>query len=106
MEEGDLLTSSVPRALEMKTKLFGFELPDLLLIFMNLAITNLVFGGTSLRYPLVWGTTLSMVLFLVFIKRGKPDNYLQHLGEFYIRPHHREAGAPDLEYQRFKRKGL
>ncbi|HLE10973.1 MAG TPA: hypothetical protein VI754_06960 [Bacteriovoracaceae bacterium] len=103
MEE-DLLTSSVPRALEMKTKLFGFELADLLLIFMNLAVTNLVFGGTSLRYPLVWGTTLSIALFLYFFKRGKPDNYLQHLGEIYTRPAHRAAGGADLLYRKFKRK--
>ena len=52
MEEG-LITTRVPRALEMKSKLFGYELPDLLLIFFNLAITNMVFGGTTLRYPLV-----------------------------------------------------
>lgn len=105
MEEENLLTTSVPRALEMKTKLFGFELPDLLLIFMNLAITNLIFGSTKFRYPLVWGTTLGIVLFLYFIKRGKPDNYLQHLGEIYTKPNHREAGAPDLHYRRFNRKG-
>ncbi len=49
------MVSKVPRALEMKSKLFGFELPDLLLIFMNLAVTNLVFGGSQYRYLLVWG---------------------------------------------------
>ncbi|HLE12949.1 MAG: hypothetical protein A2504_13035 [Bdellovibrionales bacterium RIFOXYD12_FULL_39_22] len=105
MEE-ELLTSSVPRALEMKTKILGFELPDLLLIFMNMAITNLVFGGTSLRYPLVWGTTLAIALFLYFIKRGKPDNYLQHLGEFYTKPAMRSAGEADLLYRKFKRKEI
>jgi hypothetical protein len=52
MEDEGLITTRVPRALEMKSKLFGYELPDLLLIFFNLAITNLIFGGTSFRYPL------------------------------------------------------
>lgn len=104
MEDEGLLTSRVPRALEMKSKLFGFELTDLLLIFFNLAITNLIFGGTSLRYPLVWGTTLSMALFLYFVKRGRPDNYVQHLGEFIIRPAYFAAGGADRLYKKFKRK--
>ena len=103
MEEQGLLTTRVPRALEMKSKLFGFELPDLLLIFFNLAVTNLVFGGTSFRYPLVWGTTLGLALFLFLAKRGRPDNYLQHLGEFLSRPAYRAAGAADRQYRRFKR---
>jgi hypothetical protein len=88
----------------MKTKLFGFELPDLLLIFMNLALTNLVFGATSFRYPLVWGTTLLLASFLYFSKRGKPDNYLQHLGEFLVQSSVKSAGRPDLKYRYFRKE--
>lgn len=106
MEDEGLITTKVPRALEMKSKLFGYELPDLLLIFFNLGITNLVFGGTSLRYPLVWGTTLTLALFLFFAKRGRPDNYIQHLGEFLIRPAYFAAGCGDRLYRRFKGKKL
>lgn len=102
MENEGLLTTGVPRALEMKSKLFGYELPDLLLIFFNLAITNLVFGGTGLRYPLVWGTTLAWALFLYFAKRGRPDNYIQHLGEFLIRPAYYAAGGRDRIARKFK----
>ena len=101
MNDEGLLTTKVPRALEMKSKLFGFEIPDLLLIFMNLAITNLVFGTTSFRYPLVWGTTLSLALFLFFAKRGRPDSYLQHLGEFIMQPAYRAAGGRDSLYRKF-----
>ena len=104
MEEDGLITTRVPRALEMKSKLFGFELPDLLLIFLNLGITNLIFGGTSLRYPLVWGTTLSMALFLYFAKRGRPDSYIQHLGEYLLRSAYFAAGAADRFYRKFKGK--
>jgi hypothetical protein len=104
MEEEGLLTSKVPRALEMKSKLFGFELPDLLLIFFNLAFTNLVFGTTTFRYPLVWGTTLGLASFLFFAKRGRPESYLQHLGELIARPAYRAAGAADRRYRKFKRK--
>lgn len=103
MEEEGLLTSRVPRALEMKSKLFGYELPDLLLIFMNLAVTNLVFGASSFRYLLVWGTTLSLALFLFFVKRGRPDNYLQHLVEHYVKPIYFAAGCLDIKHRRFKK---
>lgn len=101
--EDELLASRVPRALEMKTKLFGFELPDLLLIFLNLSVTNLIFGASSLRYLLVWGTTLGLALFLFFAKRGRPDSYLQHLGEFLTVPSYRAAGRPDTNFRRFKK---
>lgn len=102
METEGLLTTKVPRALDMKSKLFGYELPDLLLIFFNLALTNLIFGATSLRYLLVWGTTLSLALFLFFVKRGRPDSYIQHLGEFLIRPAYFAAGRVDHFYKKFK----
>lgn len=104
MEDDGLMTSRVPRALEMKSKLFGYELPDLLLIFMNLAVTNLVFGATSFRYLLVWGTTLSLALFLFFAKRGRPDNYLQHLVEHFVRPAYFAAGRGDKKYRSFSQK--
>ncbi len=99
--ENELLTTRVPRALEMKSKLFGFELPDLLMIFMNLALTNLVFGGSSARYLLVWGTTLALALFLFFSKRGKADNYLQHLIEHYVRPIYFSAGRGDRVHRKY-----
>ena len=88
----------------MKTKLFGFELPDLLFIFMNLALTNLIFGATKFRYPLVWGTTAALAAFLFFSKRGKPDNYLQHYGEFLSRPSYYPAGGPDSKHRKFKER--
>ena len=105
MQVQGLLLSSVPRALEIKSKLFGFEIPDLLIIFLNMTLMNFVFGMTNFRYPLVWGTTLAIALFLFFAKRGKPDNYLQHLGEYISKDAHKVAGARDLKYRKFK-KGL
>lgn len=104
MEELGLFTARVPRALEMKTKLFGYEMPDLLVIFFNLAITNLIFGGSSFRYPLVWGTTLGLASFLFLAKRGRPDNFLQHWGEYIARPSYRAAGRGDRRYRVFRRE--
>ncbi len=104
-EQRGLMATRVPRALEMKSKLFGYELPDLLLIFFTLAAMNFVFGSTRYRYPLVWGTTLSLALFLYFAKRGRPDRYLQHLGEFWLAPGYRAAGSPDLLFKPFQKRG-
>jgi len=102
MEDQTLLTTRVPRSLEMKTKLFGLELTDVLIIFGNLSFTNLVFGSTSFRIPIVWGSTLILSALLFFVKRGKPDGYLQHYGEYLAAPDYRAAGAPDLKYQKRK----
>ena len=104
MEDDGLITTRVPRALEMKSKLFGFELPDLLLIFFNLAATNFIFGGTSVRYPLVWGTTITMALFLYFANKGKPDGFIQHYGEFLLKAPYLAAGKRDRFYRLFKKK--
>lgn len=103
--QNEPLISKVPRALEIKSKLFGFELPDLLMIFANLTITNLIFGTTSFRYLMVWGTTLGLAGFLFFAKKGKPDGYLQHLGEFWASPTTRYANLPDIKFKRFFKKG-
>ncbi len=94
-----LLASKVPRALDAKTRLFGFELGDLLLIFLYLAISNLLFGGTRLKFPVVWLGTLAIAGVLYFVKRNKPDNYLEHWGEFRRTPGILSAGSPDTEYQ-------
>jgi len=94
-----LLHSKVPRSLEKKVRLFGFELADLLIIFLYLAFSNLIFGQTRLKPLLVWGGTVGIASVLYFIKRGKPDSYLQHYGEFMTAPSVLSPSSPDLEYQ-------
>jgi hypothetical protein len=93
-----LLHSKVPRSLEKRAKLFGFELADLLLIFLYLAMSNLIFGQTSLKPLFVWGGTIMIAGVLYFVKRGKPDGYLQHYGEFLNTPSVFSAHVPDTEY--------
>lgn len=94
-----LLVSKVPRALEIKARLFGFELGDLLFIFLYLALSNLIFGQTRLKFPMVWIGTLALAGTLYFVKRGKPDGFLQHAGEHFWSPGVLSAGVPDVEYQ-------
>jgi hypothetical protein len=94
-----LLSSSVPRALDTKNKLFGFELSDLLFVFLYLSLSNLIFGSTKLKLVIVWLGTLVLGLALHFLKRNKPDHHLQHWGEFQRSPGTLCAGRPDTEYQ-------
>ena len=95
------MVTRVPRALDLKNKLFGFELSDVLIVFFNLSLMNLCFGATKFRTPLVWGTTLVLGLILHFGKRGKPDGYVQHLGELLSTSGTRFGGAPDTKYKNF-----
>ena len=105
MEEENLLTSTVPRTLESKNKILGLELSDVLLLILNLSVQNLVFGSTSLKIPMVFGTSLGLGLLLFMFKRGKPDNYIQHFTEHLISPTVRTANSPDQEYQIFHQGG-
>ena len=103
MNENLLLTSSVPRSLEAKSKIFGLELSDILILFMNLSIQNLIFGSTRFKILMVYGTTLFVAFILFFIKRGKPDMYLQHLGEYLTSPSVRFAGLNDRFYKQHQK---
>ena len=94
-----ILTSKVPRPLEKKTRLFGFELSDLLLVFLYLAGSNLIFGQTNLKPLIVWGGTIGLAASLYLFKRGKPDNYLQHYGEFLYAASVLSASQPDTDYR-------
>ena len=93
-----LNASKVPRALESKTKLFGFELGDVLAVFLYLSTSNFIFGHTRLKALMVWGGTALIAALVYFVKRNKPDGYLQHWGEFKRTPGILSAGIPDTEY--------
>lgn len=101
-----LLVSKVPRSLESKARLFGFELGDLLVVFLYLALSNLIFGSTRLKGPLVWGGTVVLASTLYFVKRGKPDQYLQHYGEFMRSAGTFSGGVADTQYQPLFQRGI
>jgi hypothetical protein len=79
---------SVPtsQCLDKRLQLLGFEVPDLLAIFLTLSILNFIFGQTNVKFFLVWLPTLALAATLYFGKRGKPDNYLLHWLRFQIKP--------------------
>jgi hypothetical protein len=53
---------------------------------------------------LVWGSTAFIAVSLFFLKRGKPDNYIQHLGEYISQSSLKLAGKPDLKHKPFKQE--
>lgn len=81
-----LKSTPVSRCLDKKLLFFGYELPDVLIIFMLLAVLNLVFGQTEYKFSLVWLPVAALAIFLRIAKRGKPDNYLVHWIQFRVKP--------------------
>lgn len=106
MSEENLLTSTVPRTLETKNKILGLELSDVLVLLLNLSVQNLIFGSTSMKIPMVFGSSLALGLVLFIFKRGKPDHFLQHYFEHLTSPTVSSANAPDFKYRRFRNGGV
>jgi hypothetical protein len=100
-----LLTSVVPRTLETRSKILGLELSDVLILFLNLSIQNLIFGGTHFKIPMVFGTSLGLALILFVFKRGKPDQFLQHYFHHLFSPSHFCGNEPDSKYRRHRGGG-
>jgi len=66
--------------------MFGFEVPDILAIFLTLSVLNFLFGQTSMKLLFVWAPTLCLAGVLRYGKRGKPDKFLVHWLRFQIKP--------------------
>ncbi|MBT4762907.1 MAG: hypothetical protein HOO06_14530 [Bdellovibrionaceae bacterium] len=81
-----LTATPVSKCLDKKTLIFGFEMPDLLLTFILLAVLNLVFGKTHQKFLLVWLPPIVLGLTLKYGKKGKPENFLVHWIKYQISP--------------------
>lgn len=86
-----LRSEPTSQSLEKKLLIAGFEVPDVLAIFLLLSILNFVFGGTDYKLMFVWAPTAVAAVVLRIGKRGKPDSYLVHLGKFLFRPKYLSA---------------
>ena len=82
----EIRTTSVSKCLDKKMVVFGFEVPDILAIFLTLSILNFLFGTTNEKLLLIWLPAILLAAVLRIGKRGKPDNYLVHWVRFQIRP--------------------
>lgn len=106
MNDESILTSTVPRTLETKNKILGLELSDVLVLLLNLSAQNLIFGSTSFKIPMVFGTSLVLGMTLFLFKKGKPDHYLQHFFEHFISPTVFSANTKDIQYRKFGQGGV
>ena|SRR6185312_2814223 len=95
----EIRSSVVSKCLDKKMLVLGFEVPDLLVIFLTLSILNFLFGTTSMKLLLVWAPSIVLAAILKLSKRGKPDNYLVHWLRFQIRPGVLSAFREPSEWQ-------
>ena len=79
----DLKSTPLSKCLDKKLKIFGYEIPDLLAIFLLLSILNFVFGQSFIA---VWLPSSILAVILRYGKKGKPDNYLIHWIKFQVSP--------------------
>jgi hypothetical protein len=82
----ELKATEVSRCLDKKMMIMGFEVPDLLIIFLTISILNFLFGTTSLKWLFVWLPSAALALTIRLTKRGKPENYLIHWLRFQMKP--------------------
>ena len=82
----DLKVTSVSKCLDKKMMIMGFEIPDLLFIFLSMSILNFLFGTTDLKFFFVWFPSIAIALTIRLSKQGKPENYLIHWLRFQIKP--------------------
>ena len=92
-----LKSTHVSKCLDKKLQIFGFEIPDILAIFLILSILNLVFGQTQMKIFLVWLPPIALAVALRLGKKGKPDNFLIHWVRFQFRPGVLSAFTPSKE---------
>lgn len=109
MEETlEIRTTPVSKCLDKKLKVFGFEVMDLLALFLTISILNFIFGKTDFKLILVWLPSALLAGILYFGKRGKPENYLIHWLRFQFFPSIYSAFNEPAKWQqppRTNRKG-
>ncbi len=81
-----LRSEPTSQSLEKKLLIAGFEVPDVLAIFLLLSVLNFLFGHTNYKLTLVWAPVALAATILRIGKRGKPDNFLIHFVKYHTRP--------------------
>lgn len=82
----EIKSTFVSKSLDKKLMIFGFEVPDLLALFLIISVLNFFFGATSLKIYLVWIPSIALALLMRLGKKGKPDNYLIHWLRYQMKP--------------------
>ncbi|MBI4402594.1 MAG: DUF3487 family protein [Deltaproteobacteria bacterium] len=75
---------ALAKCLDKRLLLFGFEVMDIMAIFLMLAILNFIFSSSS-KLLFVWLPTILIAAVLRLGKRGKPEKFLVHWIRFQFR---------------------
>ncbi|MBL7555114.1 MAG: hypothetical protein JNM24_04765 [Bdellovibrionaceae bacterium] len=81
-----LKTFEVYKCLERKTLILGFEILDLFVCFLLLAVLSMIFKEFSYKFFITWGPAALLAIILRVGKSGKPDNFLLHWVRFQFLP--------------------
>ncbi|MBF0362741.1 MAG: hypothetical protein HQK49_17110 [Oligoflexia bacterium] len=102
MEE--LRNSIVHKNLEMKIKLLGVELADILLVLFLSSVMNLIFGRTSISWIMVFIIPLIVGITLHLGKKNKPDNFIFHFIKYHLLPGQFVAREKALYEEKLRRR--
>ena len=102
--------SLVNRSLDRKTTILWLELIDIFIIVTTMSFLNLIFGRTGLKIYLVYLPSLTLLLTLIFSKKGKPEGFLIHFLRYHLQAKNLSCfaiGPNHYIYSKaiFKRKG-
>lgn len=82
----ETLSSQVYKCLDKKTLILGFEIMDLFVLALLLAVLNFFTGNSEYKLLLTWMPVSLLAIVLKLVKRGKPDLFLTHWIKFQVRP--------------------
>ena len=80
----DLDSSVVHRNLDAKLKIGGLEALDLLAVLIFSAFMGVFFDGGLSGFIFVFMLPLTLLIFIYFIKRNKPEGFLKDLLRFSL----------------------
>ena len=95
--------TAVNKSLDKKLKILGFEVPDILLIFLFIGLMNFIIQDGSDKVFYVWIPGVVLAIVLRIFKRNKPDNFLVHWVRFHILPEGLRA-IPKAKLQNYSYK--
>ncbi len=102
----ELDSSIVHRNLDTKLKVVGLEALDLLLVLLLSALMGLFFDGGKLGFIFIFLVPVSLLVFLFFIKRNKPDGYIKDIFKFYLGRGHFSASEELVNQRKLSKRIL
>ena len=102
----DLVTRSMSKCLDKKLILFGFEIFDIFVIFLTLALLNFLFGNSNYKILLVWLPVAALAATLRLGKRGKPEKFILHWLKYQFKPGIYSAFPAPTKTMTIKRRRL